>query len=182
MIVRQKNTGKRSFDAEMSAVGRQLGAIFGKQRIENIALAYGTIKAVDERVKAVDVVMDSGHVIRDISLDVIRNGNSGLIVFPAVGSTVVVGFIENRPELPLIISSTTTDKIFVTIGDNTEMQITENGFTIMRGSSSLKKTLSDLCDAIGQLTVTTGTGPSGIPINKLQFDAIKEDLDNYLEA
>jgi hypothetical protein len=51
----------------------------------------------------------------------------------------------------------------------------------VRGNE-LKDILSDLIDAIGALTVPTGVGPSGLPINKTQFDAIKTRLDNILST
>ena len=90
------------------------------------------------------------------------------------------------------------DKVLLTIGDDfvleigsqgigikadtTTIQASTGGLTFSRGSSSLKKTLTDLCDALGALTVPTGTGPSGVPINKAQFDLIKQGLNDYLEA
>ena len=53
--------------------------------------------------------------------------------------------------------------------------------TFVRGGSGLKKTLESLIDAIVKLTVTTGVGPSGTPINAPDFMKVKQDLSNYLE-
>lgn len=72
------------------------------------------------------------------------------------------------------------DKLQVTKGDS-NFTITENGFTVNKGGSGLRKTLDDILDAILKLTVTTNVGPSGTPINAAQFQSIKSDLDNYLE-
>ena len=45
---------------------------------------------------------------------------------------------------------------------------------------TLKGLLEEILDAIGALTVPTGVGPSGIPINKAQFDGIKARLQTAL--
>ena len=68
----------------------------------------------------------------------------------------------------------------VSSGD-TAMSVGKDGYKLDRGSSGLKKTLNDLIDAICQLTVPTGVGPSGVPINSARFQQIKQDLTNYLE-
>lgn len=56
------------------------------------------------------------------------------------------------------------------------------GLTLTKGSSGLKKTLDDLLIAIQALTVTTGVGPSGPPINISDFVKVQQDLSKYLEG
>lgn len=65
--------------------------------------------------------------------------------------------------------------------DKATIRATAKGLTFAKGSSGLKKTLDDLLKAIGKLTVTTGVGPSGPPINISDFMQIQTDLSNYLE-
>ncbi len=74
-----------------------------------------------------------------------------------------------------------SDKIEV-INDQATIKITSGGFTISKGNSGVKKTLENLLTAIKALTVTTGVGPSGTPINIADFAAIEQDLTNYLEG
>lgn len=62
------------------------------------------------------------------------------------------------------------------------IQATTKGLTLSKGSSGLKKTLNDLLTAIQQLTVTTGVGPSGPPINIQDFITVQQELKNYLEG
>lgn len=50
------------------------------------------------------------------------------------------------------------------------------------GGNELKQVLSDLCDAIGQLTVITGEGTSSTPVNTATFQAIKGRLDQILSG
>lgn len=68
------------------------------------------------------------------------------------------------------------------VAENSTIKITPQGLTLTRGSSGLKKTLEDLLTAIKALTVTTGVGPSGTPINVADFIKIESDLPNYLEG
>lgn len=68
------------------------------------------------------------------------------------------------------------------LSDQTTVKITTGGLTLTKGSSGLKKTLDDLLTAIQKLTVTTGVGPSGPPINIADFVKVQQDLSNYLEG
>lgn len=62
------------------------------------------------------------------------------------------------------------------------VKATTGGLTLSKGSSGLKKTLNDLLTAIQRLTVTTGVGPSGPPINIQDFITVQQELSNYLEG
>lgn len=76
----------------------------------------------------------------------------------------------------------TNSKVNISILEGPSLKMTQKGFTFNFGDNfSLKKTLTQILDAILQLTVTTGVGPSGTPINAQTFTDIKDSLDNYLE-
>lgn len=76
----------------------------------------------------------------------------------------------------------TNSKVNISILEGPSLKMTQKGFTFNFGNDfSLKKTLTQILDAILQLTVTTGVGPSGTPINAQTFTDIKNSLDNYLE-
>lgn len=76
----------------------------------------------------------------------------------------------------------TNSKVNISIVEGPSLKMTQKGFTFNFGDNfSLKKTLTQILDAILQLTVTTGVGPSGTPINAQTFTDIKNSLDNYLE-
>ena len=72
------------------------------------------------------------------------------------------------------------DQILMT-ADQSILKQTAGGFTMIKSGEGLKKVLEDLIMAITQLTVPTGVGPSGIPINVAAFQAIKTRLNNFLE-
>lgn len=65
-----------------------------------------------------------------------------------------------------------------TNGDVSFVVSRSGGFTIKKGGESVKKLFSDLLDKINEITVTTYTGPSGTPINAVDFEAIKTRLDD----
>lgn len=115
----------------------------------------------------------------EVPLRVLSGSQASFIEIPKVGTNCVVVFRDANMGRPYILEVHECTKILVKIGTST-MTINESGFLMSRGSSGLKKTLSDLIDAISQLTVTTGVGPSGVPINLSTFTQIKTDLDNYL--
>lgn len=76
----------------------------------------------------------------------------------------------------------TNSKVNISIVEGPSLKMTQKGFTFNFGDDfSLKKSLTQILDAILQLTVTTGVGPSGTPINAQTFTDIKNSLDNYLE-
>ena len=88
------------------------------------------------------------------------------------------------------ISIQTGDKTTVTVdAQNCLLQVgesmvkaTEKGLTFVKGGAGLKKTLEELIDAITKLTVTTGVGPSGVPVNVADFIKIKQVLNDFLEG
>ena len=74
-----------------------------------------------------------------------------------------------------------TDGIELKIGSST-ITVTSGGLTLNKGGAGLKKTLESMLDAICQLTVPTGVGPSGVPINMASFQQIKAEVSQYMEG
>ena len=73
------------------------------------------------------------------------------------------------------------EKCLLQVGESV-VKATEKGLTFVKGGAGLKKTLEELIDAITKLTVTTGVGPSGVPINVADFIKIKQGLNDFLEG
>lgn len=157
---------------------------------------YGQVVSVDEKARICSVRVQ-GIEYGEVMLYAIDQPDmKGLVAIPRVGSTVLVSRIDGSDRLYVSMFSE-VDKVMGTIGDKqavvfgadllevktdkSTLRITSGGLTLTRDASGLKKTLSDLCDALARLTVPTGVGPSGIPINMADFQKIKQDLNNYLE-
>lgn len=157
---------------------------------------YATIEKVDEKKRTCSVKV-GGIIYENVLLYAIEKADlKGFVVIPAVGSKVLVSRIGGGDRLSVKLFSAadkivyTVDELSVTadkegvniLAKESNIKVTPGGLTLIRGGSGLKKTLTDLLDAICKLTVTTAVGPSGVPINVADFVKIKQDLENYLEG
>ncbi|GAB3194724.1 putative membrane-bound mannosyltransferase [Pontibacter aydingkolensis] len=86
----------------------------------------------------------------------------GFVVTPKVGSKVLVSYLNET-------------NAFVSMVETAEL------YTIQTENESLKAILSDFFDAIGRMTVTTAMGPSGTPINAMDFTNLKTRLNKLLK-
>lgn len=157
---------------------------------------YGEISEVDEGARTCTVVMED-IPYQNVLLYAVENVKlKGPVLIPKIGSTVLVERIANDRYFVAMFSE--IEKVLLTIGEKTKAEISEeniriqvgesmvkatkNGLTLVKGGAGLKKTLEELIDAITKLTVTTGVGPSGVPINVADFIKIKQGLNDYLEG
>lgn len=128
----------RRFDSNMSEVGRKLGALVSGVTTDNVAIAQGDVISVDRDTLTIDVKLVSGHVLSGVTLDVVVGGGSGILVFPAVGSVVSLGFVEGRVEIPFVIGYTRVDAVEMVIGadggDLTNVKI-EDGVVEINGGA-----------------------------------------------
>lgn len=65
---------------------------------------------------------------------------------------------------------------------DTKLEVTVDGLELTRGGAGLLKTLTDFCDAVLKLTVSTAVGPSSPPVNSPDFVRIKQELNQYLKG
>lgn len=123
-----------------------------------------TVKSVDLVNASCVVETAEGLTFYDVRLrSVVDGSGNGLVVYPTSGSPVLVGRIGKSNQLYVIASS----KV--------------DYFTLKTENESLKLILSDLLDAIGQITVPTPAGASGVPVNVAAFTAIKQRLELLLK-
>lgn len=141
------------------------------------AVMHGVVDSVDLD-KATCNVRVGGKLYLNASLRSVVTDDSGITVFPRIGSVVTCFKLQGSNRL-IVIKHSEVD-VFQLVIDNTVVFISNDGVRIERGNESLKKIINDLLDAILQMTVTTGVGPSGTPINFAQFEQIKTRLDNLL--
>lgn len=136
-----------------------------RQIVSGKAVSFpATIVNVDHINQSCEVITPEGLTFYDVRLrSNIGGDQGGLIVYPSTGSPVIVGRLGTSNQL-FVIKYGAADY-----------------FTIKSQNESLKQILSDMIDAINQITVPTGTGPSGIPINAANFTAIKQRLNNLLK-
>jgi hypothetical protein len=156
---------------------------------------YGTVISTDEEKRTCTVKIGEINYDDVLLYAVEKPDLKGLVYLPKVQSTVLVSRVDGSDRFYVSLFSV-VDKILFTHDDKTGfsvsgeavelkadqslLKITKAGFTLKRNSSGLKKTLSDILTALQQLTVPTGVGPSGVPINSAQFSQIQQDLENYM--
>ena len=118
----------------------------------------GTVLTVDRAKGVCDVqpAEAGAPVLFDVALRAVE-GIGGLTIWPKEKSFVVVALVDNDP-----------NHCYVALVSEVEQ------FTLSTATDSLGKLWADLFTALGQLTVTTGTGPSGPPINLPAFQALAQ--------
>ena len=78
-----------TFSARVAEIGRLLDRRF--TMAESVALVYATVDSVDEENRTLNAIVDNDKTISDINLDIVVNGDNGILFIPTVGSTVVLG-------------------------------------------------------------------------------------------
>lgn len=133
------------------------------------------------------IPVDSEATLPMVRMKAHLQGNGGIIIKPKVGSFVIVSF--TRPADAFIAMCDEIDSIQAKLFDHTIL-INKDGmlvdmssglYEIKNNQESLKKLLSDLIKEITMITVTTGTGPSGVPINIAQLKQIGERVLKLLK-
>jgi len=165
---RLSNAAAGTFDAMVMEVDEQKRTC--KVKVGNIEYEdVSLFRTEDETLKGFCLIPKIHSLVL-----VSRIGGSNMLYVSMFSEIVKVIITVNDEERDKDREITTPDKNLATF------EISVDGFKITRNDSGLKKTLSDLCDAITQLTVPTNAGPSGIPINAAKFNAIKMELKEYL--
>jgi hypothetical protein len=118
----------------------------------------GTVQRVDRAQAVCDVqpAEVGAPILYDVSLRALA-GSGGFILWPALGSFVIVSLVDNDPNSCYVAACT---------------DITQ--FTLATAADSLGKLWADLFSAVAQLTVPTGTGPSGPPLNLPAFQLLAQ--------
>ncbi len=101
---------------------------------------------------------------------------SGIVEIPEVNSKILCGIIENNKASVFVIKTEKTDKIIIRNSGDYILSF-DGKIEIKNNTGDLKTIISDLINAIKIITVPTGVGPSGVPINVVQFDAVLQKLN-----
>lgn len=74
--------------------------------------------SVDDQDQTCDVEIEGEHELYDVRLrSIIDQDNKGVIVYPSVGSYVLVGIIDNRIESSYICATSTVSKVQIMTDD-----------------------------------------------------------------
>ena len=175
---------------------------------ENIAGAIKTITKSSEEIyakvckvlevnvseKTVDVKpIDDSAEIFDVRLQA-ESETGGLVLFPKVGSMVLVVFINKNnaavvntseiEKLELVIekSELQIDKDkFLFKREQVQLEVDQEGFLLKKENETLKKLMADLITAIKALKFTTNNGPTINLINIADFIALEDRFNQFLK-
>jgi len=98
---------------------------------------------------------------------------------PKIATKCLIGTVEGLDAAAYLICAEDVEEALVTVGDAL-LTIKPSGFKIEVGGVDFGKTMSALLKAMKALTVTTGVGPSGTPINIADFEKVETDLKSIL--
>lgn len=133
--------------AEGGKVGRgEMYSIIAKVKKVDLSDYTCDVEPVNEDVELLGVKLHSGI-----------GSAKTILIIPKIGSHVVCTFINKT-------------QAYVSLCDEADK------IEVKSSTESLNDILKDLITAMEQMTVTTGVGPSGVPINLAQFTAVKNRL------
>lgn len=144
-------------------------------RVDNSAIA-AEVLAVDDSVMQcrVRLVENPDLVLEGVRLRAVDDAqDQGFVLLPKVGSSVLVAQIRNTSAYYVAMFSEV---------DAARVLLSGGKLRVEKGGESLGKVLDDLISAILALTVTTSVGPSGTPINFLDFQNVAIRLKTILDA
>lgn len=105
-------------------------------------LTVCTVDAVDEKARTIDCTpINEGAQILGVNLQGNQEQEIGVVPFPAVGSDVVVGFIN--PAVAVVVLTTELTKAVLTIG-NTEATVEDNSVVLKTQKGSVTLTADNL--------------------------------------
>lgn len=101
-------------------------------------LCVCTVDSVDEKTRTIECTpINEGAQLIGVNLQADQSGEVGVVSFPAVGSDVVVGFIN--PAVAVVILATEITKTVLTIG-KTEATVEDNAVSLV--TEKVKATIS----------------------------------------
>lgn len=149
---------------------------------------------IDQDEKTVNVKpVDDTAEIYNVRLQA-ESETGGLVLFPKVGSMVLVVFINKNnaavvntseiEKLELVIekSELQIDKDkFLFKREQVQLEVDQEGFLLKKENETLKKLMADLITAIKALKFTTNNGPTINLINIADFIALENRFNQFLK-
>ena len=105
-------------------------------------LSVCTVDAVDEKTRTIECTpINEGAQLLGVNLQADQSGEVGVVSFPAVGSYVVVGFLN--PAVAVVVLTTEITKIMLKIG-KTEATVEDNSVVLKTQKGSVTLTSDNL--------------------------------------
>ena len=113
------------------------------------------------------------------------DGKKGILITPVKGSSVIVSKLSGLDSNSYVIilfsevesvRVTMNNHILILDKDGLSVDLSSGKIELKNNQESLKSLINDLVSEIMKITVTTGTGPSGTPINITQLQQISQRI------
>lgn len=186
----------------MSVEGLKVAALIKQiaQNNKNSSVLMGKVVAgsYSEDTQTCTVLLsidDEEHPTEGVMINGVTSMVNGIICQPKDNSIVWVAEVDGDGKYG-IIKTSELEKYTMTIGDSvvtvegTKVELLNgeskvlvqgsDGVQIIKGGTSLKDVFERLIDEVKLITVPTGTGPSGVPINSANFDIIKDEFNSVI--
>lgn len=136
-------------------IKEQLGRF--SEKYAPVSIMHADVVAINEN-DTIQVETVGGNEIDDVRLkSVIKAGNK-LILTPKVGTTVLIGRVENGEDW-VLISADEVEKVSLVIND-VNIEIDENGLMVSKGGDNLKEIFELIISAVKQIVVLQGNNPN----------------------
>lgn len=159
---------QEKFNRTMANLGRNLRNMMA--RTKTVAFVYATVQEVNQQTNTISVSIGNEVTLPDISLAPIQGGNANALLYPKVGSVIILGFIEDRPELSFVVAFSEVDGIHIQFDYDSDppqdsISADSTQIVIVRGSGDAATTVS-----ISQDSITLETGNSKVEISPDQVN------------
>ncbi|MEM8506241.1 MAG: hypothetical protein AAF717_00365 [Bacteroidota bacterium] len=134
------------------------------------------VSAVDKDQKTIDGFGVDGFNYKGIRLTASIEAKDAVVLYPNVGSTVLVSIIGKSLEHLFVVAVREVESIDAVIG-TTELHVDNDGHRIKRNGEDLRTVLNDMIDELNKIFVVNGT-----TINVAAMNLIKERLNQILKT
>ena len=121
--------------------------------------------------------IDGTAEIFDVRLQA-ESETGGLVIFPKVGSMVLVVFLNKNNAA--VVNTSEIEKFSLVIEPCT-FEVDSTGFLLKKENETLKKLIADLIKAIKAMKFTTNNGPTINLINIAAFIALENRFNQFLK-
>lgn len=133
---------------------------------------------IDQDEKTINVKpVDDTAEIYNVRLQA-ESETGGLVLFPKVGSMVLVVFINKNNAA--VVNTSEVEKLSLVI-ESCSFEVDNSGFLLKKENETLKKLMADLIKAIKALKFTTNNGPTINLINIADFIALENRFNQFLK-
>ncbi|MDR0873905.1 MAG: hypothetical protein LBN27_10655 [Prevotellaceae bacterium] len=155
------------------------------QRGEQLYLKRCTVDSVNESERTIDCTpIDDSAQLLSVDLQALQEKNKGLVMFPKVGSDVVVGYLDKNNAV--VILTTEIDKITLDITDTITINSGKNGGLCITPElktqlDKLTARVDTIIDAINNAVPATDQSGAGLQTTMKAILATilkKEDFSN----